>query len=611
MMNDSLKWSGKLVLMMKGDILRQKINILNESEERIHESTSTLKLRPSDKRFIIKTITDTIDKIDYTRQEKEQELFYKIMMMEKILQQRMDLHKKTGICNKTERNWHNCVSTDLDVALNRKFTIKLNNIEKTEIRKLNLYVNFYGNITHLQIDTGYISPIWLKIVDNTHHLDQNSLNKKRESSPWQTHNTSYNSLQQISHLSRKKAKPISNLNNSNHRLKIDRGLQKANFRHFPQQKQGIWNQQKERKFKGRKQKMKTDLKRGSRFHDFCRRNNLAIHFNEYISDRPIISFNNKNPIPTHWKIRNINQRFIIRKLLATAHGKGKYYKLEIEIKDKFQQLTAMKRTQNKDLLKQLRPWKQLQTNLTAKRYYIIPNENEIQVKKQKLDNIEMEAHELTLQGPFLPIEYLDFLSITIKKECEPKFILLTITLQDMNNKFIIVKNDYYNNNIKSMPSEGRRTRKYIKEESNDIFSHQNNIRDHCHLKHKFMERHIFNIALNNNMNELLRLAFNVDCFRKNLPKTMIQKKLRLISNLGIRNYLPIKQKRKEIQHTQENANPKRFKKEENDSRTMRPKTHLQKMSKHSEHNEWLDDYIQLIMENWGIFSLHKYYNQSK
>ena len=68
---------------MKGDNLQQKINILNDKEERIYKSVSTLKLSPSDKRFIIRTISSTIDKINYTKQEKEQELFYKIMMMEK------------------------------------------------------------------------------------------------------------------------------------------------------------------------------------------------------------------------------------------------------------------------------------------------------------------------------------------------------------------------------------------------------------------------------------------------------------------------------------------------------------------------------------------------
>ena len=59
---------------------------------------------------------------------------YKTMMMEKILRQQFELqekllrqkfelhnnNKKTGILSKTEKNLHNCVSTDLDVAINRK-----------------------------------------------------------------------------------------------------------------------------------------------------------------------------------------------------------------------------------------------------------------------------------------------------------------------------------------------------------------------------------------------------------------------------------------------------------------------------------------------------------
>ena len=121
-------------------------------------------------------------------------------MMEKILQQRMDLHKKTGILSKTEQRLHNCVSTDLDVAINRK------------------------------LPSNYI--------------------------------------------------------------------------------------------KQKKQKL-----------DFIIRIPFLIIGKSGIS---------KNPLPNHWKIRNINQRFAIRKLLTTTHGKGKYYKLKIEITDKFQHLASMK-----------------------------------------------------------------------------------------------------------------------------------------------------------------------------------------------------------------------------------------------------------------------------
>ena len=54
--NRLLKWSGKLILIMKGDNLQQKINILNDREERIHKSVSTLKLSPSDKDLSLKQL---------------------------------------------------------------------------------------------------------------------------------------------------------------------------------------------------------------------------------------------------------------------------------------------------------------------------------------------------------------------------------------------------------------------------------------------------------------------------------------------------------------------------------------------------------------------------
>ena len=391
MMDDSLtenrllKWSGKLILMMKDDNLQQNIEIINDREERIHRSVSTLKLSPSDKRFIIRTISSTIDKISYTKQEKEQELFYKIMMMEKILQQRMDFNKKSGILNKTKISRHNCVSTDFNVAINKKFSIKLHKMEEAENRKQNLYVIFYGYITYPDTDRWYISPIWLYTIDHTHYTNYNSAQGKRESSLWQKHdNISYYGVQQIPYLSKEKATAIPNKRkNMNDEQKINQcQIQRANFIHFLQQKKWSWKQQKDKR-KSRKQKNKDNLKRGSRFHDFCLRNNLRMNFNEYTSDKPIIKFRNKNPLPDHWKIRNINKRFAIRKLLTTSHDKGKYYKLEIEIKDRFQHLASTKQTQYKDLLKELTPWKHLQTNLTAKHYYILPNENGLHINEQE------------------------------------------------------------------------------------------------------------------------------------------------------------------------------------------------------------------------------------
>ena len=643
--NRLLKWSGKLILMMKGNNLQQNINILNDREERIHRSVSTLKLSPSDRRFIIRTISSTIDKISYTKQEKEQELFYKIMMMEKILRQRMDLHKKTGILSKTDKNWHNCVSTNLEVAINKKFTTKLNssdidnkwvkqyyqliienwdkfslhkydvghtpywklhNVKETEIRKQYLYVILYGNLTHPQMDMWYISPIWLYIEDHTHYPDYNSLQKKRESSLWQKHtNISDYGMQQIAYLSGEKATAISNEQNTSDKLKINQCQpQRANFRNFLQQKQRLWNQLKESKCKSRKQKKKADLKRGSRFHEFCRRNNLRIHFNEYTSDRPIISFHNKNPLPIHWKIRNINQRFAIRKLLTKAHGKGKYYQLEIEITDKFQHLAAMKQTQYKDLLKELRPFKHLQTNLTAKHYYILPDENGLHVNKQKPYDSKIDTHELFIEGSLISIEYLQFLSIIMKKNCEPEFIQLSITLQDITNKFIMVKHDHHNNSLPKQINERNSNskielyhikpvflemiRKGIKINEKQMAFSYNKHTSHLTediLIHKdtLIDKNNFSIA--HVRNDFLGLAFNVNYFQKNQVRTLIRDQLFPINNIEIKIYPPTIKKEKEGQRPQENANPKRFKKEKKDSKENIPNLNLNEKSNHPGYNQ--------------------------
>ena len=584
--NRLLKWSGKLILIMKGDSLQQNINILNDREERIHRSVSTLKLSPYDRRFIIRTISSTIDKISYTKQEKEQELFYKIMMMEKILQQRMDFNKKSGILNKTKISRHNCVSTDFNVAINKKFSIKLHKMEKTENRKQNLYVIFYGYITYPDTDRWYISPIWLYTIDHTHYTNYNSAQEKRESSLWQKHNNiSYYGVQQISYLSKEKAKAISNKRkNMNDEQKIDQcRTQRTKFRHFLQQKQWLWNQQKNKR-KNRKQKKNTeDLKRGSRFHDFCRRNNLKINFNEYTSDRPIISFLNKSPLPTHWKIKKINQRFAIRKLLTTAHDKGKYYKLEIEIKDKFQHLAAMKQTQCKDLFKELRPWKHLQTNITAKHYYILPDENENYINNQKRCDQKIDTHELITEDSFIPIEYLQFLSIIIKKNWEPEFIQLSITIQDNIKKFIMVKYDLYNNSLpkqineedsdgktnlygikrKFWESTGRGTK--IKEKQT-TFSYEELA---WYLEYIFIHKDVFMIRNRFSTayvkNDLPRLTSNVDCAHRYQIGTLIQNQLIPIDKMNKKTYPLIIKEEREDQQSQENVNPKRFKKEEDDT----------------------------------------------
>ena len=76
--NRLLKWSGKLILIMKGDSLQQNINILNDREERIHRSVSTLKLSPYDRRFIIRTISSSIDKLVIQNKKRNKNYFTKL-----------------------------------------------------------------------------------------------------------------------------------------------------------------------------------------------------------------------------------------------------------------------------------------------------------------------------------------------------------------------------------------------------------------------------------------------------------------------------------------------------------------------------------------------------
>ena len=91
---------------------------------------------------------------------------------ERLLQQRFEGHEnnKTGILSNTELKTQNCVSTNLDVAINKKIITKSHDIEKTEYRKLTLKVNFDGNLTHLQSEKGSISRKWIDRVDHTHKL---------------------------------------------------------------------------------------------------------------------------------------------------------------------------------------------------------------------------------------------------------------------------------------------------------------------------------------------------------------------------------------------------------------------------------------------------------
>ena len=525
---------------------------------------STLKLSPSDKRFIIRTISSTIDKINYTKQEKEQELFYKIMMMENKLQQRMDDNKKSGILNKTKISRHNCVSTDFNVAINKKFSIKLHKMEEAENRKQNLYVIFYGYITYPDTDTWYISPIWLYTVDHTHYTDYKSAQEKRESSLGQKHdNISYYGVQQISYLSKEKAKAISNKRkNMNDEQKIDQcRTQRTKFRHFLQQKQWLWNQQKNKR-KNRKQKKNTeDLKRGSRFHDFCRRNNLKINFNEYTSDRPIISFLNKSPLPTHWKIKKINQRFAIRKLLTTAHDKGKYYKLEIEIKDKFQHIAPIKQNRYRDLLKILKPWTQLRDNLRSTQYRTIPNENGPLIKKKEQYDPSNNIHEIVLKDAFISIEYLQFLTIILDKEKKPEIIEVSISLRDNTDKFIMVKQCPNNdsNDTDKLPKQPKKSDpvnnvdlyhvkplflKVIQmvtgvDKRQMSFSYKE-IASHL-TKYIFMNKDRFinknNISIAHIRDDPLGLAFDVDYLHRTQVMTLIRKQLIPISHIKGENEL--------------------------------------------------------------------------
>ena len=628
MMDDSLKWSGKLILMMKGNILQQKINILNKKEEEIHKCVSTLKLSPENKKFIIRTIgssIDKFDKLDITKQETEQELFYKIMMMQKLLQQRMDLHKDPGTRSKTEQRLLNCVSKNLNVAINKKFTIKLDILENTEMRKQDLYVNLYGNLTYPHMETHYISPKWLYIINRTYHTDYNPIQckrKKRESSPERQIKAriSYNNVQQKSRLDREVYTVISNEKNTKHELKIDLYQpQKANFINLLQQKQRLWKRQKESRCKNYIKKEKADIKKGSRFHEFCRRNNLKIHFNEFVSDSPIIRFHNKNSIPTHRKIRNINQRFAIKKLLTTRHDNGKHYKLDIEIKDKFQHLALIKQDQYKNLLKELKPWTHLQTNLTSKHYYILPKENGPYPEGKKQYNLNINTHEIVVQGSLISIEYLQFLSIIIEKNSEPEIIQLAVTLQDTTKEFIMVKQHKHIDNLptqinKKNPNNNRDLyhikpvflevirrvaevdRKQMTFSYNEIASY---LTKYIHVnKEKFIDKHNFSIA--HVRNDLLGLAFNVNHFHINQVDTLIRNQLIPIDNIDIIQCQITIKKNTSYQQTQDYANPKRLRKEEKHQKRDMPDLKVIKKSEHSKYNQKYEKDIAQIDHYYNI-----------
>ena len=270
-------------------------------------------------------------------------------------------------------------------------------------------------------------------------------------------------------------------------------------------------------------------------------------------------------------------------MLTTAHDKGKYYKLEIEIKDKFQHLAAMKQTQCKDLFKELRPWKHLRTNITAKHYYILPDENENYINNQERCDQKIDTHELITEDSFIPIEYLQFLSIIIKKNWEPEFIQLSITIQDNIKKFIMVKYDLYNNSlpkqINEEDSDGKTNLYGIKrkfwestgrgtkiEEKQTTFSYEELA---WYLEYIFIHKDVFMIRNRFSTayvkNDLPRLTSNVDCAHRYQIGTLIQNQLIPIDKMNKKTYPLIIKEEREDQQSQENVNPKRFKKEEDDT----------------------------------------------
>ena len=257
--------------------------------------------------------------------ETRQELFYKIMMMRKILRQKNDpsSNKKTPILSKTRSKIENCVSTNLTVAINSKIIKHIITPDKIKkiitCRKQKLDVNIFHNMTHPKMDSCYISQNLTHKTDYTHSPKCNSLDQK-ESALWLTqYNISYRDSQQGAQGKREKAIAIKEKKSTDSKAKLKLNYtfapQKANFRNSLQQKKQLRHQQKESRCKIRHQREKANIQKGSRFHEFCRRNNLTIEFKEHISDKPIISFrNNEKPIPNHWRIKNINQKFVIKNL---------------------------------------------------------------------------------------------------------------------------------------------------------------------------------------------------------------------------------------------------------------------------------------------------------
>ena len=264
-------------------------------------------------------------------------------------------------------------------------------------------------------------------------------------------------------------------------------------------------------------------------------------------------------MPEHWKIRNVNQRFTIKKLLITTYGKGKYYKLEIDIKDKFQNLAPIRQAQYQDLLQELKPWIQLQTNLRSKQYYILPNENGPNIKKKEQYEESNEIHEIIIENSFITIEYLQFLTIIINKTNKPEIIEVSMKLKDMVNKFIMVRhnqdiNRKYDNifpklneknsvnqdlyHVKPLFMEVIRKVPGVNQ-SQTKFSYKE-IASHL-TKYIFINKDKFinlnNISIAHIKNDLLGLAFNMDYLHRTQVKTLIWNQLIPIGNTKDKNEL--------------------------------------------------------------------------
>jgi hypothetical protein len=515
--------------------------------------------------------------------EKRQELLYKIMIPTII--------RKLPFSAKLQENKEDCVSTNLTVAVHNKITshiITSNKVDKITCKRLNTHVTNFHYMTHPGLEIYYISK----------KLQHNPLDKKESSLLLLTqYNISYHDIRQKAQGERKKAIASSKKSTTNSKAKIQLNYkfatQKANVKNLLQQQKNLRHQQR---LQIRNQREKANVQKGSRFHEFCRRNNIRLEFKEYISDKPIISFQkNKEFIPNQWRIQNINQRFVIKKLLTTSYRKGKYYKLEIEVADRFQHLNSLKQAQYRQLLQDSDPWKQFHTKLTSKHYHILPN---IVKTHTKTTNEQYETskdnHGIVIQGSCFSIEYLQFLTINNKNQA-PNIIHLSITLQNITKTFIMVKYNPMNHIIRTTKYDEHKLPNKAKEKnSNDnielyylkplflkvirkvigvdpkqfTFSYNEVISYLTKYifinKEKFIDKH--NISVAYVKNDILGLAFDVNQFHRTQIIPLIRSQLIPINkDIGEKMVPPIIRKTKGDQQLQEYKNPKRFKIYENDT----------------------------------------------